>query len=270
MSKLWISTAGNQPIVAAALHDGHHVRPEVEQLLAISPDQRKREEDPFTAGWTDIAESRLVVLRSRFEVDLNRPRHQAIYLKPDDAWGLKVWKSQPPQDLIERSLKEYDAFYDEVDRICRTLKQRYGHFVIYDLHTYNHHRQGINALFEAERYNPEINLGTETLNRQYWQPVVERFIDEMRQFDFLGRQLDVRENVKFPGGYFAEWIHTHYPYSGCVLAIEVKKFFMNEWTHQADLTRLSAVHQAIKNSVSGVLEELSNFRRSHSQREVKG
>ena len=260
MPKLWRATEGNQPLVAVALHDGHDVRPEVEQLLAISADERKREEDPFTAIWTDIAETRLVVLRSRFEVDLNRPRDRAVYLKPEDSWGLKVWKSQPSPDIIERSLAEYDAFYAEVDRICRTLEKRYGHFVIYDLHTYNHYRQGMDALPAADLHNPEINLGTESLNREYWQPVVERFIHEMRHFDFLGRQLDVRENVKFAGGHFAEWIHTHFPDSGCVLAIEVKKFFMNEWTHQADLTQLSAVHQALRNSVSGVLEELQHFR----------
>lgn len=256
---LWISTTGKHPIVAVALHDGHDVRPEVEQFLAISPDERRREEDPFTAAWTNIAESRLVVLRSRFEIDLNRPRHQAIYLKPEDSWGLKVWKSQPPPDIIERSLAEYDAFYTEVGQICQKLEQRYGHFVIYDLHTYNHRRAGMDAPAEAESHNPEINLGTETLNREYWQPVVERFIHEIRHFDFLGQQLDVRENVKFPGGYFAEWIHTHFPHSACVLAIEVKKFFMNEWTHQVDLTKLSAVHQALRNSVSGVLDELEHF-----------
>ena len=34
---------------------------------------------------------------------------------------------------------------------------------------------------------------------------------------------------------------------------------MNEWTHQADLTKLSAVHQALKNSVAGVLAELQSF-----------
>ena len=265
MSQLWKLTEGNHPLIAVALHDGHNVRPEVEQLLAISPDERKREEDPFTAAWTDIAESRLVVLRSRFEVDLNRPRHQAIYLEPKDAWGLKVWQSLPSPDLIERSLREYDAFYREVGRICRRLEERYGHFVIYDLHTYNHYRQGMEACPEPELDNPEINLGTEYLNREYWQPVVDRFIDEMRHFDFLGRQLDVRENIKFSGGYFAEWIQAHFPHSGCVLAIEVKKFFMNEWTHQADLTKMSAIHQALKNSVSGVLEELqilSNFKQS--------
>ena len=79
----------------------------------------------------------------------------------------------------------------------------------------------------------------------------------MRNFDFLGRQLDVRENIKFAGGHFAEWVHAHFPDSACVLAIEVKKFFMNEWTHQPDLIQLSAVHQALRNSVSRVLEELA-------------
>ena len=165
MSQLWNFTAGCQPIVAVALHDGHDVRPEVAQWLAISSDDRQREEDPFTANWTDIAESRLVVLRSRFEVDLNRPRHQAIYLQPKDSWGLSVWQKQPPQDLIERSLAEYDAFYAEVEGICRRLEQRYGRFVIYDLHTYNHYRQGRHADPATKLSNPEINLGTGTLNR---------------------------------------------------------------------------------------------------------
>ena len=259
MSQLWISTEGNQPLVAVALHDGHQVRSEVEKLLAITPDERKREEDPFTANWTDIAESRLIVLRSRFEIDLNRPRHQAVYLKPEDSWGLKVWRSQPPQELVERSLAEYDAFYAYVERICRTLEQRYGHFAIYDLHTYNHYRQGIDGIPADKLHNPEINLGTVSLDREYWQPVVERFIYEMKQFDFLGRQLDVRENVKFKGGHFAKWIHARFPHSACVLAIEVKKFFMNEWTHQPDSKQLSAVHRALKASVAGVLEELQHF-----------
>ena len=246
-------------MVAVALHDGHYVRSEVKQLMAISSDDRKREEDPFTAAWTDIAQTRLVVLRSRFELDLNRPRDRAIYLKPEDSWGLKVWQEQPPQDLIERTLAEYDAFYTKVGQICRTLEQRYGRFVIYDLHTYNHYRQGMHASPAEELHNPEINLGTGTLDREYWQPVVERFIHDMRQFDFLGRELDIRENVKFQGGYFSEWIHTNFPRSACVLAIEVKKFFMNEWTHQPDLAKMEAVHQALRASVSGVLEELQHL-----------
>ena len=261
MSQLMVLKEGQQPMVAVALHDGHYVRPEVAELLAINPKDRQREEDPYTASWTDIAETQLVVLRSRFEIDLNRPRHRAIYLQPEDSWGLQVWRSSPPPALIARSLAQYDAFYATVDRICRQLEQRYGRFVIYDLHTYNHYRQGMDAPPAVELYNPEINLGTGSLDREYWQPVVERFISEMRDFDFLGRQLDVRENIKFMGGHFAEWVHARFPRSACVLAIEVKKFFMNEWTHQLDSEKMSAIHQALKTSASGVLEELEHLNR---------
>lgn len=258
-------TEGHQPLVAVALHDGHYVRPEVERLLAISSDDRQREEDPFTAAWTDLAETRLIVLRSRFELDLNRPRDRAIYLKPEDAWGLQVWQEPPPPDLIRRTLAEYDAFYTTVDRICRQLQQQYGHFVIYDLHSYNHCRQGTDVPPALDFNNPEINLGTGTLNREYWQPVIDRFIYDMRQFDFLGRHLDVRENVKFQGGHFAEWVHQHFPRSACVLSVEVKKFFMNELTHQPDITTMSAIHQALRASVSGVLEELQYLNSNKKQ-----
>ena len=261
MSQLMLLTEGELPIVAVALHDGHYVRPEVEQLLAISHRDRLREEDPYTASWTDIAKTKVVVLRSRFELDLNRPRDRAIYLQPKHAWGLKVWQEPLPQALIDESLALYDAFYATIKRICQQLEQRYGRFVIYDLHTYNHYRQGVDAPPAAELYNPEINLGTGTLNRQYWQPVVERFIYDMRHFDFFGRQLDVRENVKFQGGYFSQWVHQHFPHSGCVLAIEVKKFFMNEWTGKLDDAKMSAIHEALKLSVSGVLEELQQSNR---------
>ena len=255
----WVLTEGHQPLVAVALHDGHAVHSEVAKLLAISKDDRKREEDPFTARWTDIAETRLVVLRSRFELDLNRPRHKAIYLTPEDAWGLKVWRLPPPPQIIEQSLAEYDAFYAAVGRICRNLEQRYGQFVIYDLHTYNHYRQGQHAPPAAKQGNPEINLGTGSLNRSIWEPVVERFLTDLRRFDFLGQSLDVRENIRFTGGHFAQWVHAHFPHSACVLSIEVKKFFMNEWTHQPDLIKLEAVHQALRSTVPGVLEGLQQL-----------
>lgn len=261
MSQLWVLREGHQPFVAVALHDGHYVRSEVEELLAISKHDRKREEDPFTAAWTDIAETRLIVLRSRFELDLNRPRDRAIYLDPEDAWGLQVWREAPSEEIIQRTLAEYDAFYEAVGRICRSLEQRYGSFVIYDLHTYNHYRQGKDAPPADELYNPEINLGTGSLDRQYWQPVVERFIYDLRHFDFLGRKLDVRENVKFMGGHFSQWVHRHFPHSACVLAIEVKKFFMCEWTQQLDLEKMEAVHQALRSTVPGILEELRHLER---------
>lgn len=255
----WIWTSGNQPIVAAAIHDGHYVREEVADYLALNRGDRRREEDPFTANWTDIAEARLIVLRSRFEVDLNRSREKAIYQYPQDAWGLQVWNQPLPDTLIARSLAQYDAFYAELNQVCRTLEQRFGRFVIFDLHTYNHRREGQTAI-ACTANNPEINLGTGTLDRQYWSLVIDRSLSDLRQFNFLGRHLDVRENIKFRGGYFARWIHQHFPRSACVLSIEVKKFFMNEWTHQPDPVQLNAVHQALHSIVPGILEALQQMK----------
>jgi hypothetical protein len=266
----WIWTIGNQPLVAAAIHDGHAVREEVATHLALDHSDRRREEDPFTAQWTRIAQTRLIVLRSRFEVDLNRPREAAIYRQPQDAWGLQVWKQPLPEAIMARSLAQYDAFYAELKQVCRRLEHRFGHFVILDLHTYNHRRDG-QAADACD--NPEINLGTKTLdsfgsvqsnfsevaccaNRSYWSPVIDRALVELRQFNFLGRRLDVRENVKFTGGHFAQWIHQHFPRSACVLSIEVKKFFMNEWTHQPDPRQLDAVYQALNSTASGILDGL--------------
>ncbi|WP_373526344.1 N-formylglutamate amidohydrolase [Nostoc sp.] len=261
----WLWTIGNQPVVATAIHDGYVVREEVALHLALDHSNRRREEDPFTAQWTGIAQTRLIVQRSRFEFDLNRPREKAIYREPQEAWGLQVWNQPLPEALIARSLAQYDSFYAELGQVCRDLEHRFGRFVILDLHTYNHCRDGQAA---CAYDNPEINLGTKTLDRAYWFPIIDRVLVELRQFDFLGRRLDVRENVKFTGGHFARWIHQHFPRSACVLSLEVKKFFMNEWTHQPDPRQLDAVHQALHSTVPGILEGLQQMNSSQPLIEV--
>ena len=80
------------PLVATAIHNGHLLRDEIEELTALSDVERLREEDPFTGDWTTIANVQIVMQNSRFEVDLNRPRDKAVYIDPEDAWGLKLWK----------------------------------------------------------------------------------------------------------------------------------------------------------------------------------
>jgi N-formylglutamate deformylase len=259
----WVLTeGGNQPLMAVALHDGHEVRPEVAELFAISESERLREADPFTASWTVIADTQLVVKRSRFEVDLNRPRKKAVYLKPEDAWGLTIWKQQPPPEVVQQSLAQYDAFYALIEQICTDLERRFGRFVIFDLHTYNHRRNGPDGSPANPTRNPEVNVGTGSMNRAYWAPVVERFLGDLRQFDFLGRQLDVRENIKFSGGHCPIWVHRRFPESACVLAVEFKKFFMDEWTHQPDPVQLDAIRRLLQSTVPGVLEALSHQRSS--------
>lgn len=253
------SPSGNIPLVATAIHDGHLLRPDVAQLMALTDAERLREEDPFTALWTDVTDTRVVGTRSRFEVDLNRPREKAVYIQPEDAWGLHVWKETPTAAIIEHSLANYDAFYAEMHRLFSGLEHRFGHFVVYDLHTYNHRRNGPDGEPADVAGNPEVNVGTGTLNRARWGAIVERFMADMRAVDYLGRQLDVRENIKFQGGQFASWTHENFPQSACVLSIEFKKFFMDEWTGEPDQTQLEAIRQALQSTTAGILDTLKTI-----------
>ncbi len=256
--QIWRLELGDGPLVATAIHDGHDVREEVRKLMALEEAARLREEDPFTARWTRVAPTRLVGLRSRFEVDLNRPREKAVYRTPEDAWGLDVWHRAPPENVIARSLQEYDSFYAEVERLFAGFEDRHGRFLVLDLHTYNHRRAGPDALPAAEAENPMINVGTGTMtDRSPWGPLIDRFINELGEYDFPGRRLDVRENVRFRGGAFAAWAHRTFPESACVLSIEVKKFFMDEWTGAPDQALLEAVARALESTLPGTLEELA-------------
>jgi N-formylglutamate amidohydrolase len=259
-NRIWLLREVRSPLIATAIHDGHGVRDEIAGRLALTESERLREEDPWTRNWTDLGGSSVIGTRSRFEVDLNRRRDRAVYRTLGDAWGLEVWRDGIPQTVVDRSIAEYDLFYSEMERLLSKVEAEHGKFVVYDLHSYNHRREGPNSLPADFAANPEVNVGTGTMDRSLWAPLVNRFIDELRSFNFLGRHLDVRENVRFRGGNFPRWVHQTFPTSGCALAIEVKKFFMDEWTGEADSRQISELHGAILATVPGVLEELANLK----------
>jgi len=253
----WITERGEMPIVATAIHAGHDVRPEAAALFAVSEADRLREEDPFTDRWTPIVDNRVVVNRSRFEVDLNRPRDKAVYLESEDAFDLKVWKGAPPDTLVQGSLATYDDFYETFRTLCDELEAAHGRFVVLDLHSYNHRRNGPDAPVDDPAKNPEVNVGTGSLDRERWGGLVDRFMADVAGTPFEGGHLDVRENVRFKGGYLSRWVHENYPTSGCALAIEVKKIFMDEWTGQEDEGVVVSMLEVLRASVPGLLEEVA-------------
>ena len=249
---LWRGREDESCVVAVALHGGHFLRPEVARLSAVEESVRRRGEDPFTDGWTSIAPTRLVACRSRFEFDLNRSRAAAVYLEPDDAWGLEVWRDRPSPEVVDRSLANYDAVYDVLGGILDRAARRYGRFVVLDLHSYNHRRSGPDAPPEDPAANPDVNLGTEALDRNRWAAVVDGFLADLRAFPFPGRALDIGENIRFGGGHLSRWVAQRYPGVGCVLAVEVKKFFMDEHTDVLDHDRHAAVGALLASTVPGV------------------
>lgn len=254
--KIWTEDIGAGPVLATAIHDAHDVRPEVARHLVLTEAVRLREEDPYTREWAAVFPTRIVGLRSRFEVDLNRPREAAVYRDPKDAWGLTAWKDSLPHGLFKRSLAEYDDFYRVMRNHLKRIEQDCGRFVVYDLHSYNHRRGGPDCPAADSNRNPQVNVGTGTMKRVRWAPVVDTFIETLREFDFPGGRLDVRENVKFFGGNWPRWIHENFPYTGIALAIEVKKFFMDEWTGEPNRMLVDAIANALRSTIPGVLDAL--------------
>jgi N-formylglutamate deformylase len=258
-----IKLDGNIPILATAIHNGHLISENIAQHLALSESDQLREEDPYTGIWTGISENRIIAHHSRFEFDLNRPPEKAVYLLPSDAWGLKVWKTKPSGKMIANSLRIYKEIYRNFHVTITELVNKFGVLFVFDLHTYNHRRNGPDAAPEDPDLNPEINLGTGTMDRDYWGVLVDRFISDLKGFDFMGRHLDVRENIKFKGGYFPKWIHENFNQSVCCLSIEVKKFFMDEWTGEPDHSMINIIGAALKATFPGILDELSKKKQIH-------
>ena len=258
MSKeIWKLTEGNSPVLATAVHDGHALREELQPFMALTDEERLREEDPLTGGWTSVAATRVIATQSRFEVDLNRPRERAVYRVPEDAWGLEVWKEPLPEALVQESLRGYDGFYAALERVYARKVAEHGAIVVLDLHSYNHRREGPVGDVADPAQNPQVNLGTGTLlERGPWEKLIARFVRDLSAQDFPGGALDVRENVKFRGGHCARWAHERFPGRVCVLSVEFKKFFMDEWSGRSDPALVDAIGSALRATVPGLLDEL--------------
>ena len=255
---LWHVHKGDGPLVGLAVHAGHEIRPDLWPYLAIDESERYREEDPYTDYLTLCCDTQFITRRSRFEVDLNRTETEAICIQPEDCWNLKIWQGQPPYSIFERSREEHRAFYQELEMLLRDIEERWGRFIVLDLHSYNHRRNGPEADVEDRVLNPQINIGTGSMDRDRWGPLVDRFINDLQQYPFPGGKLDVRENIKFRGREIPKFIHQKFPNTGCAIAIEVKKFFIDEWSGKVDGAVLNALLEALKFAVSGIKSELES------------
>jgi N-formylglutamate amidohydrolase len=252
-----IELADATPLVTAAIHNGHKLSEVLRRISALTELERLREEDPYTGNWAKISGNQIISQRSRFEFDLNRSPEKAIYLSPSDAWGLNLWKQQPSERILEQTMQQYERIYTEIFEGLGKLIGRFGKIAILDLHSYNHRRGGPDAPPDDPASNPEVNIGTGTMDRAYWAPVVDRFMKDLRAYDFQGRNLDVRENIKFRGGHFPSWIHSNFGQTACCISVEFKKFFMDEWSCRPDWDIIDAISEALLGTIPGLMEEIS-------------
>jgi len=251
MSFASFNLPGPDVVIATAVHNGHELRPGMAALINVDEATRLREEDPHTGELAARFANHVVVHKSRFEVDLNRERDTAIYLHPDDAWGLDVWRYPPSEGEVAESLRLYDRFYLDLASTLDELVTTKGGFVLYDIHSYNHRRSGPDGEPDPIERSPVVNLGTGSLPEK-WRPVADTFLRSMAAGTMGGVALDTRENVRFQGRQVARWVHDHYGEVGCALAIELKKVFMDEWTGEVEADRLTDLGDALVSSLSPV------------------
>jgi N-formylglutamate amidohydrolase len=255
----WTMQSGGSPVVGTAIHDGHALPPGFAAGMAIAPDGRRREEDPYTEFFIRDLPNRIVVHQSRFAVDLNRDRAEAIYLKPVQSWGVQVFAQAPSADLVRQSMRIHDDYYASLRSFLRQLEEQFGRFVLLDVHSYNHRRDGPDAPPTRSDLMPQVNIGTFSMDRQRWAHVVDPFIERLRAFEFRAESMDVRENVAFQGrGEQTRFVHHEFPRTGCAIAVEFKKFFMDEWTGEADPEALDAVRAMIRSTLPLLEEILEN------------
>jgi hypothetical protein len=253
---LWSIQRGCSPIVATAIHDGHAVRRDLAEYYALTPQARHREEDPYTGFIIADITNQIIFNRSRFEIDLNRSRDAAVYIRPEQAWGLRVWKTALPPECMEASLAIHDDYYEALTALLQGIERRYPRFVVLDVHSYNHRRGGPEEDPTDPVDAPDINIGTSSMDRERWGDIVDGLIEHFSRYEIGGRAVDVRENVAFQGkGEQTRFIHEFFPDTGCAIAVEFKKIFMDEWTGEPEIDVLNQFRLMVA-SAQPVLERL--------------
>jgi len=245
----------SQPMLFLAIHNGHNISDDIRHIIGISESDRLREEDPFTDSFIKDKPNHIIQTTSRFAYDLNRSKEHAVYQTPEDCWGLDIYPATKlTSQQIERSMAKYEAFYTELDKIIERFLKQHQEIIVWDVHSYNHRRGGINAPFDPEIDNPEVILGTNYYKYmpEKWRPLVDTIEQTFKAEGFVGEfanraigavNLDVRQNVKFPGGYLSQYVNKTYGDRVCCIAVEFKKIWMNEWTGEVDAECLQRLHE---------------------------
>nr|MDK2850500.1 N-formylglutamate deformylase [Candidatus Cloacimonadota bacterium] len=221
------------PVIATAIHNGHRIPEELQPYTCISEGDRLREEDPYTGRIAEQFPNHIVVDTSRFAVDLNRSRENAVYRMPEDAWGLTVRTAEFPKAMVEELLKSYDAWYNILCYELEHFFKLHPFVIVLDLHSFNHRRGGQQAEPDPQAENPDIILGRSNMPNELY-PLVDDLKNILEGKPFRNGKLDVRIDVKFTGGYLSRFLHSKYPGRLICPAIEFKKIFMDEWNGTLD------------------------------------
>ena len=235
----FVKIEGYARIVCTAIHNGHRLRAELLEKCALSDAERLREEDPFTADVIASMPITVVGNDSRYEYDLNRPAETCVY---EEAWGQQVWQTPLSDAEKAASLARHHDFYRVLDALYNKLESLHAEVWVYDVHSYNYRRPGMGDV-------PLFNIGTEQLNLQRWQPVIDQWVELLGKITLPGVDVRAAVNEVFYGrGYQATFVKKHFS-NTLVLPTELKKAFMDELTGEPKREILTALQQAFEAAI---------------------
>ena len=137
--------------------------------MSLPAEDRLREEDPYTEFIIRDVPNRIVVHRSRFAVDLNRSPDQAIYLRPEQSWGLRVWSDPPDATMVARGAQLPRRTTTECWRRCsRAWRRSTGGSSCSTSTATTTAGDGPDAPPASPDAMPEINIGTFSMDRRRW------------------------------------------------------------------------------------------------------
>jgi len=226
--------------VCTAIHNGHRLRPELLAKCALDDAQRLREEDPWTADIAGKMPITVVANDSRYEYDLNRPPQTCVY---EEAWGQAVWTQALSDAEKSASLAKHTAFYTVLGALYEKLESLHPQVLVYDVHSYNCKRPGMGDV-------PLFNIGTEQLDTQRWQTVIDRWTEQLAGIQLPGIAVRAAVNEVFYGrGYQATFVGNRF-LNTLVLPTEVKKVFMDELTGEPFPDVLEVLQREFEQAIS--------------------
>lgn len=229
-----------EPALCAAIHNGGNMRPELVENCLLTDSERYYEEDPYTGSLIEQQPVTLIAHDSRYEYDLNRTSDECVY---ETAWGRDVWKTPLSEDAIAYSKEKHARFYRVVSGVVEALSEDFGKCIVYDNHSYNYHRHERDDL-------PVFNLGTTSVKSDSWRPLIDTWLEALKNMSVDGVDVTAAENDIFYGkGNLAGHCHRLYD-DVLVLATEVKKVFMDELTGEPDPNVLPSLQRAYHESVT--------------------
>ena len=257
-SAWWTMQRGASPVVGTAIHDGHALPPGFAAGMAIARRgaacARRIPTRSSSSATCPTASSCISRASPSISTGIATA---AIYLKPEQSWGVQVFSQPPSADLVRQAMRIHDRLLRDLRTFLRQLEEQFGRFV--------------------RPRRPQLQPPP----RRTGRPAGQRRSDAAGQHRHLldgpaalgacGRSVHraaARVRVPRPSRWTCARTSpsrgaasrpasftTSFPRTGCAIAVEFKKFFMDEWTGEADPEALDAIRAMIRSTLP-LLEEI--------------